>query len=111
MPNPQPNNSLTQAVHDFYAGGAAGGDTVGLRRALQRYHARQGALTKSDSPAAVLRRAFLSFNLWPGGGDDYMDIIGDETPAEAIASHWREVGEYLSYGIATFAVGEEHERG
>lgn len=90
-------DTLRAAVNEYHFTG----DSAALARALRRHESRKHARAKPKSPATALRRGFMSFNLWPANAhDEYMEIIGNRSDAESIASHWRAVGEYLSCGIA-----------
>lgn len=94
-------DTLRAAVNEYHVVG----DSAVLARALRRHESQKRACAKSESPATALRRGFMSFNLWPTDAhDEYMEIIGNRSDAESIASHWRAVGEYLSCGIAKHVV-------
>jgi len=93
-------DTLLAAVNEHHSAG----ERAVLSRALRRHESRKRERVKPESFTATLRRGFMSFNPWPTNAhDEYMKIIGNRSDAESIASHWRAVGEYLSYGIAKYA--------
>jgi len=115
--NPQitraPTGSMLDAVHEHHATG----DIAVLRRALRRHDSKQPRMPaqQPDPFADAVYRGLLSFNLWPANADetyqaivdDMAATVGDSSESDAIALHWRAVGEYLSYGIAKYAASHE----
>lgn len=110
-----PAGPMLGAVHRYHATG----DLSVLRRALQRHDSKMSqmqATKRPDSLVDAIYRGLLSFSLWPANADetykaildDMSETIGDSSESDAIASHWRAVGEHLSYAIAKYAT--EHEQ-
>jgi len=106
---------MLDAVHEYHATG----DLAVLRRALKRHDLKVSQMQSPKRPkhfVDAIYRGFLSFNLWPVNAnetykailDDMSDTAGDSSESDAIASHWRAVGEHLSYAIAQYAT--EHEQ-
>lgn len=94
-------DTLLAAVNQYHSTG----DRAVLVRALRRHESRQRARAKPESFTTALRHGFMSLNPWSTNAhDEYLKIINNRPDTESIASHWRAVGEYLSYGIAKYAV-------
>ena len=112
-----PAGSLLEAVYEY----RATDDLSVLRRALQRHDSKAPQMQtpkKPDSLVDTVYRGLLSFNLWPANADetykaildDMSETAGDSSESDAIASHWRAVGEHLSYGIAKYATVDADTR-
>lgn len=81
-----------------------------LRHAYDRYVARQEEMRKPKTFFQSLIEGFQSFNLCPTGTHErFMSIMKHRSDADAIASYWQDVGEYLSYGIVTHIIEEANE--
>ena len=103
--------TLLNALHRYNAGV---GDLAELQIAMESYKMEMEKAAHPTIPRPSWRdniaSAMASFTIFPKREYEFFaPLLLEQTSAEAIASHWRAVGEHLSYAFISHILEENHE--